>query len=1523
MSPSGVPSIRLTERWWRGIILALSAAVILFTLWCLTHGITTVFMHLYYFPIVLIAYHYRWKGFGLATLLALSYIALVAVFDTSQWDVLLGAVYRFLVFVGIAAIIAYLSERLAMETRAAGESTEIRERYIAIAPAIILALDRNGTITYLNAKGGEILECIPDEVIGTSWFDRFLRDNEREPVKTVFANLMAGQAESGQAFENRVLTGSGTEKIIRWHNTGLHDESGAITGTLAFGEDITEEKQAQDILRSMQQFQESVIANANVWITVLAPDGTILVWNDAAEAISGYKKTDVIGKNTIWKQLYPDNHYRKKVTEEIRRIIARDTILENFETEIRCEDRTTRTIVWNTRALRDDRGIITSYIAIGRDVTAQKAAVFRAGESSRFLGTMIDTLPMPIFFKDTGGRYLGCNQSFEEYIGLKRDSLIGRSVYDISPKDLADKYAAADQQLFDNPVPQRYETQVEYADGSYHDVIFYKTPFFNKDGSLGGLIGAFLDITDRKQAQEALRKSEEKFRIIADFTFDWEYWVAPDGTYTYMTPSCERITGYSAEQFYQKPSLFEEIIHPDDRTAYQQHMDLSSHSPGPESVEYRIIRRDGSIRWISHICQPMINRDGNLLGRRSSNRDDTERKLAEMALRENEEKYRAFFTTSRDCVFITTLNGNWLDFNDAAVGMFGYDSREDLLKIKVSDVYVNPAERDAHIRHIHDNSYSFEYPVDLRKKDGSVINTLITTVARKDSSGAIIGFQGSIRDITERKRTEKLLLDNQVQLATAMALAHLANWEFDVPTGIFTFNDRFYALYGTTAEREGGYQIPAEVYAREFVHPDDAGMVAIEVGKAITSTDPGYVSNVEHRIIRRDGEIRHIIVRIGITKDAEGRTIKTHGANQDITEQKLAEEALERSHAVLKSVIESPKEVVIFALDQQYRYIAFNENHRHTMKQIWGVDIALGISMPEYISNPDDRKKAIVNFDRALSGESFTLVEAYGDTALERRWYENAYNPITDPNGSIIGLTLFLTDVTDRIQMEQDLIESRQRMIDIINFLPDPTFAIDAEGRVIAWNKAIEDLLEVPSGEILGKGDYESSFRMFGRRRPSLINLVIHGDDTLMKKHYPTLHRDGQMLTAELDIEMLRGKRRVLWIIATPLYDAGGNVTGAIESMRDITKIKETEEELNRINRNLDTLVQERTKKLEDEVAQRRKAEGDVVELLRYTRSVIEANPDLIVVLDEKGIILDTNAASELLTGIPKEQLTGTQYFGYLVEDGTVQSAFAGLLQEGTIENLVRIRHTDGHDTPLSVHATVIRGMDGKNDKIIVAAHDITRQKHDEEALRALLDEQVLLLREVHHRVKNNLQIIISLVNLQMRQTGDPAVKQIMSETQNRVRAMSLVHEKLYRSESLSQIDFADYTRFLATQLFSYYSMDTRRVRLDFAMGKIMVDINTAVPLGLLMNELISNALKHAFPNGREGTISISGSEEDNLITLIVRDNGIGMPKELDWKNTTSLGMRLVISLVDQIDGTIELDRSAGTSFSIELQMKG
>jgi PAS domain S-box-containing protein len=141
---------------------------------------------------------------------------------------------------------------------------------------------------------------------------------------------------------------------------------------------------------------------------------------------------------------------------------------------------------------------------------------------------------------------------------------------------------------------------------------------------------------------QALINLEEKFRIVADFTYNWEYWIAPDNSFVYMTPSCERITGYTAEEFYQKPALFTDIIHPDDKVIYAAHRDKNFSSPEPESTEFRITNRDGQIRWFAHTCQPIYSSDGKFLGRRSCNRDITEIKQAEAALQASNERYLSY-----------------------------------------------------------------------------------------------------------------------------------------------------------------------------------------------------------------------------------------------------------------------------------------------------------------------------------------------------------------------------------------------------------------------------------------------------------------------------------------------------------------------------------------------------------------------------------------------------------------------------------------------------------------------------------------------------------------------------------------------------------------------------------------------------------------------------------------------------------------------------------------------------------------
>jgi two-component sensor histidine kinase/CheY-like chemotaxis protein len=220
--------------------------------------------------------------------------------------------------------------------------------------------------------------------------------------------------------------------------------------------------------------------------------------------------------------------------------------------------------------------------------------------------------------------------------------------------------------------------------------------------------------------------------------------------------------------------------------------------------------------------------------------------------------------------------------------------------------------------------------------------------------------------------------------------------------------------------------------------------------------------------------------------------------------------------------------------------------------------------------------------------------------------------------------------------------------------------------------------------------------------------------------------------------------------------------------------------------------------------------------------------------------------------------------------------------------------------------------------KVLRLETEIAERKRAEEALRATLTEKEALLREIHHRVKNNMQIISSLFNLQAKKTNNLELRAVLKEGQTRIRSMSLIHEKLYRSSNLSKIDLADYIRGMADHLSNVYLIEPEKIRLEMNLEDVPLDINSAVPCGMILNELISNALRHAFPNGRTGVIKLGLRRiSGGAIELLIADDGIGFPEDFDFRKTESFGLQLVNLLAGQLEANIELDREKGTCFSM------
>jgi len=221
---------------------------------------------------------------------------------------------------------------------------------------------------------------------------------------------------------------------------------------------------------------------------------------------------------------------------------------------------------------------------------------------------------------------------------------------------------------------------------------------------------------------------------------------------------------------------------------------------------------------------------------------------------------------------------------------------------------------------------------------------------------------------------------------------------------------------------------------------------------------------------------------------------------------------------------------------------------------------------------------------------------------------------------------------------------------------------------------------------------------------------------------------------------------------------------------------------------------------------------------------------------------------------------------------------------------------------------------------LIIAEKEIESRKNAENKIKLSLEEKNILLQEIHHRVKNNMQIISSLLNLQTRYVDDEEAVNVLKESQNRVRSMAMIHEKLYQSNDLSHINFVDYIQSLVSNLFYSYNIKNLQIKSILEIDDIRLNMETAVPCGLIISEIVSNSLKYAFPNEMHGEILVSFKSVEDGYELIISDNGVGLPEELDFDNNKSLGLILVKSLTEQIDGEITIHRNHGTEFKIRFK---
>jgi PAS domain S-box-containing protein len=483
-------------------------------------------------------------------------------------------------------------------------------------------------------------------------------------------------------------------------------------------------------------------------------------------------------------------------------------------------------------------------------------------------------------------------------------------------------------------------------------------------------------------------------------------------------------------------------------------------------------------------------------------------------------------------------------------------------------------------------------------------------------------------------------------------------------------------------------------------------------------------------------------------------------------------------------------------------------------------------------------------------------------------------SPIKDHKGQIIGVSSISRDITNQKRAENALKESEAQLRLLTNNMADVICRANKDSKYIYVSPSVRQVYGFKPSDLLGKS-------MFEFIHPDDISSVMYCMESSMEK--------CKSQNVEYRFQTAGGKYKWVETSGTPIFNEKNEIDGFVCTSRDIDD--------------------------------RKKAEEALIESEEKYRSLIEGANDPISLIDLSGNYIMSNTAGAVAMGLNPEEMGGKN-----VRDLFPKNADKML---EVIHQVVTTGQGVDVDMPLddtgiliwySTSIQPLKRADGTIRGVQVIARDITHIKDTEQKLKKALDDKEMLMKEIYHRVKNNLMVISSLLNLQSRYIKDQEAKGLFMESQDRARSMALIHERLYQSTDLKHIDFGDYLHNMARDLFNTYAGASGNVELDMEIDEVMLDINTSIPLGLIVNEIISNSLKHAFPHNMKGKISIKLYKDENEYNLKIKDNGIGIPEDVDLERTDSLGMQLINNLTEQINADLCIRRSPGTCFRIKFE---
>lgn len=857
--------------------------------------------------------------------------------------------------------------------------------------------------------------------------------------------------------------------------------------------------------------------------------------------------------------------------------------------------------------------------------------------------------------------------------------------------------------------------------------------------------------------------------------------------------------------------------------------------------------------------------------------DITKRKLAETTLNENKKKYKDLTELLPQIICESDKNGIITFCNQVTYDLTGY-SKEDFdkgLNIVQMVIPEDVKKVKKNLNEIIHGKKITGHEYTALRKNGSTfpVNIYSSPIIQNDE---FKGLRSLIVDITEVKNMEISLKESK-EMYKALIKASPEAVIVTNLEGIITF------VSPRTLELSGFKNIE-DILGRsvfEFIAPKYKEKAISDFYK-VQSQSP--CKNLEYVFLKADGSEYIGELNISIIKNNDGETESIIGTLRNITQIKKAREILKENEEKYRTLFNSsPDYIILFNVEGKLIDI-----NRSALK-ITGLSskdlIGKHFSEIEILPKEDlplHQKKVF----QVLKGETIEPYESKFIDKSGKIHIVETFTKLLKKDDDIFGFQIISHDITDRKNAEYTTKKSELYCKTIFENTGTATLIIEDDTTISLINTEGEKLFGYKKEDIEGK----MSWKKF----------VLDDYIEKMEEYHYIRRINPNLPPRNYEFKLIDRYDNIKDILLTVALIP--QTKKSLVSLLDITNNKKSRKAL-----------QESEEKY---------------------RQLVENAHEGIWSIDSEGITTFVNPRMAEMIGYDIDELIGEPIFSF-IELKNIETA-EKYIKRPTYDirgqKDLKFIKKDGKTIYTSIETSPILDDKGNNMGILALVADISKRKKAEEKIKASLKEKEILLKEIHHRVKNNLQIISSLLNLQTGYINDSHALDVFKESQNRVKSMAMIHEKLYRSESMVKIDFGEYVTDLTENLFYNYKIDRNVINHHTKIDNIFFDINTAIPCGLIINELVTNCLKHAFSDiksqkslydsftdkpTQKNEINIELIQLDDYFVLTIADNGIGFPDDTNFRNTNSLGLQLVNNLVEQLDGTIKLDKTNGTKFRI------